>query len=149
MSDCQTCVADELHIPQRSAAVSAMAAPAASSMAHHLPPMSIPAMPRIRPPRLLKGDPHPNNAPPPLISSDGPASSKWVQGKWRTSNSRAVKNKRATQDIQVAKALRHQNHGLDIYAYRHIRTNQVVYSLTRTLQVQTHRSRVGTCANIC
>ncbi|ETI21236.1 hypothetical protein G647_07581 [Cladophialophora carrionii CBS 160.54] len=110
-----------------------MAATAASAMAHQLPPMSIPAMPRIRPPRLLKGDPHPNNAAMPPITSDSP-SAKWVQGKWRTGNSKAVKNKKATQDIQVTKALRHQTHGLDIYAYRHIRTNQVVYSLTRTLQ---------------
>ncbi|EXJ55679.1 hypothetical protein A1O7_08608 [Cladophialophora yegresii CBS 114405] len=110
-----------------------MAATAASAMAHQMPPMAIPAMPRIRPPRLLKGEPHPNNAPMPPVSPNHP-SAKWVQGKWRTGNSKAVKNKRATQDIQVAKALRHQTHGLDIYAYRHIRTNQVVYSLTRTLQ---------------
>ncbi|KIW64239.1 hypothetical protein PV04_09186 [Phialophora macrospora] len=110
-----------------------MAATAANAMAHQLPPMSIPAMPRIRPPRLLKGEPHPNNATLPPISPDSP-SAKWVQGKWRTGNSKAVKNRKAIQDIQVAKALRHKTHGLDIYAYRHIRTNQVVYSLTRTLQ---------------
>ncbi|KAJ9602942.1 hypothetical protein H2200_012722 [Cladophialophora chaetospira] len=110
-----------------------MAAPAASSMAHQIPPMSIPAMPRIRPPRLLKGDPHPNNAQPPLIRPD-PSKGLWVQGRWRDPRSKAVKNKRKTQGIQVAKALRHQTHGLDIYAYRHIRTNQVVYSLTRKLQ---------------
>ncbi|EXJ75130.1 uncharacterized protein A1O5_01826 [Cladophialophora psammophila CBS 110553] len=110
-----------------------MAAITANSMAHQIPPMSIPAMPRIRPPRMLKGDPHPNQALPPSVAPTN-ASIKWVQGKWRAGGSNAVKNKSATQDIQVTKALRHQTHGLDIYAYRHIRTNQVVYSLTRTLQ---------------
>ncbi|OAP63099.1 hypothetical protein AYL99_02326 [Fonsecaea erecta] len=110
-----------------------MAAVTANSMAHQIPPMSIPTMPRIRPPRMLKGEPHPNQALQPTIVPKK-ANIKWVQGKWRAGGSNAAKNKAATQDIQVAKALRHQNHGLDIYAYRHIRTNQVVYSLTRTLQ---------------
>ncbi|OQU94305.1 hypothetical protein CLAIMM_00672 [Cladophialophora immunda] len=110
-----------------------MAAITANSMVHQIPPMSIPAMPRIRPPRMLKGEPHPNQVLQPTVVPKN-ANIKWVQGKWRAGGSNAVKNKAATQDIQVAKALRHQTHGLDIYAYRHIRTNQVVYSLTRTLQ---------------
>ncbi|KIY03737.1 uncharacterized protein Z520_00428 [Fonsecaea multimorphosa CBS 102226] len=110
-----------------------MAAVTANSMAHQIPPMSIPAMPRIRPPRMLKGEPHPNQVLQPTVVPKK-FNIKWVQGKWRVGGSNAVKNKKATQDIQVTKALRHQTHGLDIYAYRHVRTNQVVYSLTRTLQ---------------
>ncbi|OAL27472.1 hypothetical protein AYO20_09755 [Fonsecaea nubica] len=110
-----------------------MAAVTANAVAHQIPPMSIPAMPRIRPPRMLKGEPHPNQGlQPTVVPKNG--NIKWVQGKWRAGGSNAVKNRAATQDMQVAKALRHQRHGLDIYAYRHIRTNQVVYSLTRTLQ---------------
>lgn len=111
------------------------AATAASSMAHQIPPM-----PRIRPPRMLKGEPHPNNAPVPREQLPSQRKMIWVQGKYRSAGSRAVGSRQATHDIQIAKALRHQTRGLDIYAYRHIRTNQVVYSLTRTLQVLAHSS---------
>ncbi|KIX08248.1 uncharacterized protein Z518_02904 [Rhinocladiella mackenziei CBS 650.93] len=101
-----------------------MAAAATNSMAHH--------MPRVRPPRLMKGDPHPNAKPQP--PGEAPHDALWVQGRWRNPRSSAVKHERATQTRQVLKALRCETRGLNIYAYRHIRTNQVVYSLTRTLE---------------
>ncbi|KIV87505.1 hypothetical protein PV11_03046 [Exophiala sideris] len=110
-----------------------MAATAATTMAHQMPPMSIPQMPRIRPPRMLKGTKSPNTDPQPPIGPTG-ASRWWVQGKWRKHNSNAIKDRAQTQSQQAVKALQHRTHGLDIYAYRHVRTNQVVYSLTRTLQ---------------
>ncbi|KAL2400990.1 hypothetical protein ABEF95_001691 [Exophiala dermatitidis] len=109
-----------------------MAAAAANTMAHQVPPMSLPPMPRVRPPRMLKGTVSPNTNPQP--GGEFPEGLFWVQGKWRARGSNAAKNKRATQTRQTAKALRHETHGLNIYAYRHIRTNQVVYSLTRTLE---------------
>ncbi|KAK5331945.1 hypothetical protein LTR93_000950 [Exophiala xenobiotica] len=109
-----------------------MASSAAATMAHQMPPMSIPPMPRIRPPRMLKGTPSPNTNPQPPGAV--PPNRWWVQGKWRNPASNASKQQSQTQARQVAKALRHETHGLDIYAYRHVRTNQVVYSLTRTLQ---------------
>ncbi|EXJ84497.1 hypothetical protein A1O3_05166 [Capronia epimyces CBS 606.96] len=109
-----------------------MATAAASTMAHQLPPMSLPQMPRVRPPRMLKGTPSPNTNPQPL--GELPEGLFWVQGRWRARSSNAAKNQRGTQTRQAIKALRHETHGLNIYAYRHIRTNQVVYSLTRTLQ---------------
>ena len=111
-----------------------MATSAANSAAHQINLASLPPMPRIRPPRLLKGDPHPNNANQP--PGQPPRGRIWVQGKWRTPMSNAGKHKREVQVRQVAKALRHRTHGLDIYAYRHVRTNQVVYSLSRSLQVR-------------
>ncbi|EXJ94211.1 hypothetical protein A1O1_02604 [Capronia coronata CBS 617.96] len=109
-----------------------MAAAAANTMAHQVPPMSLPQMPRIRPPRMLKGTPSPNTNPQP--SGDSPEGLFWVQGRWRARGSNAAKNRRETQTRQAVKALRHETLGLNIYAYRHIRTNQVVYSLTRTLE---------------
>ncbi|KAG9782565.1 hypothetical protein ABEF93_004225 [Exophiala dermatitidis] len=109
-----------------------MAAAAATTLAHQVPPLSLPPMPRVRPPRMLKGTVSPNTNPQP--GGEFPEGLFWVQGKWRARGSNAAKNKRATQTRQAAKALRHETHGLNIYAYRHIRTNQVVYSLTRTLE---------------
>lgn len=115
--------------------MAATAATAANSMAHQIPSMAIPPMPRIRPPRMLKGLPHPNQNPPPSDAAPEISNAVWVQGKWRSRPSNAVRHKISTQNLQAAKALRHETHGLNIYAYRHIRTNQVVYSLARTLQV--------------
>ncbi|KAK5060076.1 hypothetical protein LTR84_009960 [Exophiala bonariae] len=110
-----------------------MATAAANSAAHHVNLASLPPLPRIRPPRLLKGDPHPNNNPRPHNQSS--ASNRiWVQGKWRHPTSNAAEQHREVQYRRVSKALRHRSHGLDIYAYRHVRTNQVVYSLSRSLQ---------------
>ncbi|KAI1611171.1 transcriptional regulation of mitochondrial recombination-domain-containing protein [Exophiala viscosa] len=110
-----------------------MAATAAITMAHQMPPMSIPQMPRIRPPRMLKGTKSPNTDPQPPLGPSG-EDRWWVQGKWRKHNANALKDRAQIQSRQAVKALRHGTHGLDIYAYRHVRTNQVVYSLTRTLQ---------------
>jgi hypothetical protein len=111
-----------------------MATSAANSAAHQINLASLPPMPRIRPPRLLKGDPHPNNAT--QLPGQPPTGRLWVQGKWRTPVSNAGKHKREVQVRQITKALRHRTHGLDIYAYRHVRTNQIVYSLSRSLQVR-------------
>jgi hypothetical protein len=120
---------------------------AANSMAHQLPPsMAVPAMPRIRPPRMMKGDPHPNNAPRPDKRDPPRSGYKWVQGKWRLRTSSAVRSRTAVLEAQAVKAFRLKRHGIDIYAYRHIRTNQVVYSLSRILQVRTNMLRVqGLC----
>ncbi|KEF53080.1 uncharacterized protein A1O9_10988 [Exophiala aquamarina CBS 119918] len=109
-----------------------MATSMANSATHQINLASLPSVPRIRPPRLLKGDPHPNNTPQP--AGQPPRDRLWVQGKWRHPTSNATKHKRDVQVRQVTKALRHRTHGLDIYAYRHVRTNQVVYSLSRSLQ---------------
>lgn len=111
-----------------------MSTAVANSAAHHVNLASLPPLPRIRPPRLLKGDPHPNNKPRP---QNQPSASNrvWVQGKWRNPTSNAAEQHREVQYRRVSKALRHRTHGLDIYAYRHVRTNQVVYSLSRSLQV--------------
>ncbi|KAJ9633781.1 hypothetical protein H2204_006779 [Knufia peltigerae] len=109
-----------------------MASTVATTVAHQMPPMPLPAMPRIRPPRMLKGTKSPNTDPQPPGAA--PKGKWWVQGKWRNKGSNAGKHVEQTQALQIAKALRHETHGLDIYAYRHVRTNQVVYSLTRTLQ---------------
>ncbi len=113
----------------------------ASTMAHQMPPMPLPHIPRIRPPRMLKGDPSPNTNPQPPGEASGFqhrgrwVQRVWVQGRWRNPASNAAKHRLEVQTKQATKAVRHETHGLNIYAYRHIRTNQVVYSLTRTLQV--------------
>lgn len=107
----------------------------ASAAAHSIPPpYTIPVGPRVRPPRLLPGTKAANTEPQP----EGPPPEKnqvWVQGKWRNINSNAAKDRRVIQSRQTEKALRHTTHGLNIYAYTHIRTNQVVYSLSRVMQV--------------
>jgi hypothetical protein len=119
-----------------------MAATSVTAMPHnltHLPPL--PRMPRIRPPRLMPGDPHPNNNPPP---SDLPEEQlpRWYQGRLRKANSTALKHKKAKERGQTQKAIdRHHNQGLDIWAYFHIRTHQVVYSLSEDLQVRSGPQR--------
>lgn len=111
-----------------------MASAAMNAVAHSVPsPYAIPLGPRIRPPRLLPGTKAENTNPQP--SGPVPENSVWVQGKWRNPASNAAKDRRLLQSKQVEKALRHHTHGMNIYAYRQIRTNQVVYSLTRVMQV--------------
>lgn len=111
-----------------------MASAAVNAASRQLNPMALPPMPRIRPPRLLKGDPHPNNNPQP--AGDPPKNpAYWLQGGWRLKDSNAYKHHKKILTRQAVRALRQRTHGLDIYAYRHVQTNQVVYSLTRALEV--------------
>ncbi|KIV92944.1 hypothetical protein PV10_04196 [Exophiala mesophila] len=110
-----------------------MASAAVNTASRQLNPMALPPMPRIRPPRLLKGDPHPNNNPQP--AGDPPKKPLvWLQGRWREQSSNAFKQQKKILTRRALRALRQRTHGLDIYAYRHVQTNQVVYSLSRALQ---------------
>lgn len=58
-----------------------------------------------------------------------------IQGKLRHPMSQAAKNWRRAESERLKRALQSLTHGRDIFAYRHMRTNQVVYSLSRTLEV--------------
>lgn len=110
-----------------------MAAAAATAMSHSMPPLPIAAAPRIRPPRIPKGTPNINTEP----QSEGqvPKGKVWVQGKWRDPASRAAQHRQEIYSRRVEKALKHETLGTNIYAYNHIRTKQVVYSLTRNMEV--------------
>jgi Transcriptional regulation of mitochondrial recombination len=59
-------------------------------------------------------------------------------GKPRDPSSNAAKAERFKESRRIEKALRHENHGENIYAYKHIQTGQVVYSLTRVMDVCLH-----------
>ncbi|KAI1917792.1 hypothetical protein LOZ65_005012 [Ophidiomyces ophidiicola] len=61
-------------------------------------------------------------------------SGKPIQGKPRFANSRAAQNYREHERERLKKALLHLTHGRNIFVYNHLRTNQVVYSLSRTLE---------------
>ncbi|WEW61124.1 hypothetical protein PRK78_006614 [Emydomyces testavorans] len=63
-------------------------------------------------------------------SSDG----KIIQGRARFPNSRAAQNYREKESAKLKKALQHLTHGKNIFAYNNLRTNQVVYSLSRSLE---------------
>ncbi|RMZ85591.1 hypothetical protein DV737_g646, partial [Chaetothyriales sp. CBS 132003] len=110
----------------------AMASSAVTAMPHSFHHIPIPAMPRVRPPRALPGTVSPNTAPQP--AGPVPPRKVWVQGKWRDPASRAAKHRSQVVGAQAQKALRHRNQGLNIFAYFHVRTHQVVYSLSRVLQ---------------
>lgn len=58
-------------------------------------------------------------------------------GKPRDLSSNAAKSERFKESRRIEKALRHEHHGKNVYAYAHIRTGQVVYSLTRVMDVCT------------
>lgn len=58
-----------------------------------------------------------------------------IQGRRRFIRSNAAKNFIRGESARVASALQSRHHGKNIYAYNHIKTKQVVYSLTRDLQV--------------
>lgn len=58
-----------------------------------------------------------------------------IQGKPREQNSNAFKTHQAKEGTRLRKALKALTHGKNIFAYHNIRTNQVVYSLTRYLEV--------------
>lgn len=59
----------------------------------------------------------------------------WVDGRWAHPESNSAKTKREVVSRQLEKALRHEVHGMNIYAYRNTTTNQVVYSLTKNMDV--------------
>lgn len=61
---------------------------------------------------------------------------KVIQGKTRHPSSRAADTFRERETARLKRALQSVTHGRHIFAYNHIRTNQVVYSLSRTLQVR-------------
>lgn len=58
-----------------------------------------------------------------------------IQGKPREQNSNAFKDWQAKEGARLRKALNKLTHGKNIFVYNNIRTNQVVYSLTRYLEV--------------
>ncbi|EEP80097.1 predicted protein [Uncinocarpus reesii 1704] len=57
-----------------------------------------------------------------------------IQGQVRFPNSRAAKNFRERESAKLKRALQSLTHGKNIFAYNNLRTNQVVYSLSRTLE---------------
>ncbi|KAF7589263.1 hypothetical protein BBP40_004521 [Aspergillus hancockii] len=57
-----------------------------------------------------------------------------IQGKPREQNSNAFKTHQFKEGVRLRKALNAITHGKNIFVYHNIRTNQVVYSLTRYLE---------------
>ncbi|KAL4887336.1 transcriptional regulation of mitochondrial recombination-domain-containing protein [Aspergillus karnatakaensis] len=57
-----------------------------------------------------------------------------IQGKPREQNSNAFKTHQWKEGVRLRKALNALTHGKNIFVYHNIRTNQVVYSLTRYLE---------------
>ncbi|KAL2817719.1 transcriptional regulation of mitochondrial recombination-domain-containing protein [Aspergillus cavernicola] len=57
-----------------------------------------------------------------------------IQGKPREQNSNAFKTHQLHEGVRLRKALNALTHGKNIFVYHNIRTNQVVYSLTRYLE---------------
>jgi len=62
-----------------------------------------------------------------------------IQGRPREQNSNAAKEFQEREAARLRKALNRITHGKNIFAYNNIRTNQVVYSLTRYLEVRLFR----------
>lgn len=58
-----------------------------------------------------------------------------IQGKPREQSSNAFKTFQWQEGARLRKALNAITHGKNIFVYNNIRTNQVVYSLTRYLEV--------------
>ena len=97
-----------------------------------VPPFVLPPGPRVRPPRLLKGTKAANTNPQP--SGPVPPNRVWVQGEWRLPVSRAAKNESQRLSTKLERAVQARSHGVNIYAYTHVRTKQVVYSLSRIMR---------------
>ncbi|PWY66069.1 hypothetical protein BO70DRAFT_324285 [Aspergillus heteromorphus CBS 117.55] len=57
-----------------------------------------------------------------------------IQGRVRDQNSNAFKDHQVKEGVRLRKALNAITHGKNIFVYHNIRTNQVVYSLTRYLE---------------
>ena len=64
-----------------------------------------------------------------------PKSSVPIQGRPREANSNAFKEASSRQTVRLQKALNAVAHGKHIFVYHNVRTKQVVYSLTRYLEV--------------
>ncbi|ETN45089.1 uncharacterized protein HMPREF1541_09965 [Cyphellophora europaea CBS 101466] len=109
-----------------------MASAVVAAAPHSVPPLPLSRIPRVRPPRFLPGQPRDDQLPQPEGSV--PSSHVWTQGKWRNRASNAVSDRRKVVSQQVKKAIEKRYHGLNIYAYYHLLTKQVVYSLTRHMQ---------------
>lgn len=58
-----------------------------------------------------------------------------IQGRIRAPISAAYKTHQLKEGIRLRKALKAMTHGKNIFVYHNMRTNQVVYSLTRYLEV--------------
>ena len=58
-----------------------------------------------------------------------------IQGKVRNPASNAFKEHAFREAIRLRKALNSVDHGKNIFVYHNVRTKQVVYSLTRALEV--------------
>lgn len=110
---------------------------AASTLSRSMPPTPTSSFvfqsaPRVRPPPMPPGTKSPNTDPQP--PGPVPKGRVWVQGAWRNKASPAGKQERKVLSARVERAVRARTHGQSIYAYTHIRTKQVVYSLTKILQ---------------
>jgi hypothetical protein len=110
-----------------------MASSVTAAVPRSVPQVPISTLPRVRPPRFLPGQPRDDQLPQP--EGPVPPGRIWVQGKWRDPTSNAVKEKSKVMSQQIKKAVEKEHHGTDIYAYYHMATKQVVYSLTRIMQV--------------
>ena len=99
-----------------------------------IPPAALATAVRVRPgPTYVAGGPHPNNDSQPPGKPPSPRHV-WVQGKWRDAISSAAKQESQKLSRRVERALQARNHGYSIYAYSHINTKQVVYSLSRIME---------------
>lgn len=58
-----------------------------------------------------------------------------IQGRSREQNSNAFKLHQFKEGVRLRKAVNAITHGKNIFVYHNMRTNQVVYSLTRYLEV--------------
>jgi hypothetical protein len=58
-----------------------------------------------------------------------------IQGRPREQNSQALKEHQFREGVRLQKALNYLVHGRNIFVYHNLRTKQVVYSLTRYLEV--------------
>ena len=122
-----------------------MASAVVAAAPHSVPPLPLSRIPRVRPPRFLPGQPRDDQLPQPEGSV--PSSHVWTQGKWRNRASNAVSDRRKVVSQQVKKAIEKRYHGLNIYAYYHLLTKQVVYSLTRHMQVSFYTISVRASTN--
>ena len=112
----------------------------ATSVAQRVP-FRLPRVPRVRPPPIPKGTPGPNTLPVP--AGRIPRGLTWADGKWRRPNSRSALHKSQVVSRQLEKALQHEVHGMNIFAYKHFNTGSVVYSLTNHMDVSQREWKKG------
>ena len=77
----------------------------------------------------------PRRPPPPSPNKPPPPPKAEAFGKPRENSSKVAKAERFKEGRRIEKALRHEHHGENVYAYMHLGTKQVVYSLTRVMEV--------------